>query len=68
MGLESSDAAVVDDVLTLEFTMPDVKRPIKVTGRVRVKEVSGRTSIEFIDPMESGRDLIREYIYSKVIE
>ncbi|MGO8735134.1 MAG: response regulator [Terriglobia bacterium] len=68
MGLESSGAAVVDGVLTLEFTMPDVKRPIKVTGRVRVKEVSGRTSIEFIDPMESGRDLIREYIYSKVIE
>jgi hypothetical protein len=68
MGLESSGTAVVGDVLTLEFNMPDVKKPIKVTGRIRVKEASGRTSIEFIDPSEAGRDVIREYVYSKVTE
>ena len=68
IALETSDPAVVNDVLTLEFSIPDVKRPIKVTGQIRVKDPSGRTSIEFIDPLESGRDLIREYIYGKVIE
>jgi CheY-like chemotaxis protein len=68
IALETSDPAVVNDVLTLEFSIPDVKRPIKVTGQIRRKDPSGRTSIEFVDPLESGRDLIREYIYGKVIE
>jgi hypothetical protein len=68
MGLESSGAAVVDEVLTLEFNMPDVKQPIKVTGKIRVKEASGRTSIEFMDPSESAREVIREYVYGKITE
>ena len=68
MGLESSGTAQVDDVLTLEFNMPDVKKPIKVTGRIRVKEAAGRTSIEFINPSDAGRDVIREYIHDKVTE
>ena len=68
MALESSGMAQVDDVLALEFNMPDVKKPIKVTGKIRVKEASGRTSIEFIDPSDTGREVIREYIHDKVIE
>jgi CheY-like chemotaxis protein len=68
MGLESSGTAQVDDVLTLEFNMPDAKKPIKVTGKIRAKEASGRTSIEFIDPSDAGRDVIREFIHSKVLE
>jgi CheY-like chemotaxis protein len=68
ISLETSDPAAVNDVLTLEFSIPDVKRPIKVTGQIRVKDPSGRTAVEFIDPLESGRDAIREYIYGKVNE
>ncbi|MGD0458997.1 MAG: response regulator [Terriglobia bacterium] len=68
MALESSGTAQVDDVLALEFNMPDVKKPIKVTGRIRVKEAAGRTSIEFINPSDAGRDVIREYIHDKVTE
>ena len=68
MELESSGTAQVDDVLTLEFNMPDLKKPIKVTGKVRVKEASGRTSIEFTDPRDAGRDVIREYIHDKITE
>jgi hypothetical protein len=68
MGLESSGPAVVGDVLTLEFNMPDVKKPIKVTGKIRVKEASGRTSIEFIDLSDVGRDVIREYVTGKLTE
>jgi hypothetical protein len=68
MALESSGIAQVDDVLALEFNMPDVKKPIKVTGKIRGKEASGRTSIEFIDPSETGRDVIREYVHDKVTE
>ena len=68
MGLESSGKAQVDDVLELEFNLPDAKKPIKVTGKIRVKEASGRTSIEFIDPSDAGRDAIREYIHGKITE
>jgi CheY-like chemotaxis protein len=68
IGLESSGTAGVADVLTLEFNMPDVKRPIKLTGKICGKETSGRTSVEFIDPSEAGRDVIREYVYSKITE
>jgi CheY-like chemotaxis protein len=68
MGLESSGTAVVDDVLALEFSMPDAEQPIKVTGKIRVKEASGRTSVEFIDPSEVGRDVIRDYVSGKVME
>jgi len=68
MALESSGTAQVDDVLSLEFNMPDVKKPVKVTGRIRVKEAAGRTSIEFINPSDAGRDVIREYIHGKVTE
>jgi len=68
MGLESSGTAQVDDVLALEFNMPDVKKPVKVTGKIRVKEATGRTSIEFIDPSDAGRDVIREFIHGKVTE
>jgi CheY-like chemotaxis protein len=68
MGLESSGTAAIDDIVTLEFTLPEAKRPVKVTGKVRAKEASGRTSIEFTDPTEAGREAIREYVTSKVIE
>jgi len=68
MGLESSGTAQVDDILALEFNMPDLKTPIKVTGKVQAKEASGRTSIEFIDSPDAGRDAIREYIYGKITE
>jgi CheY-like chemotaxis protein len=68
MGLESSGPAQVDDVLSLEFNVPDVKQPIRVTGKIRAKEASGRTSIEFIDPSNAGRDAIREYIQGKITE
>jgi CheY-like chemotaxis protein len=68
MGLESSGTAAVEDVLTLEFNMPDTKQPIKVTSKIRGKEASGRTSVEFIDPTESGREVIREYVYGKITE
>ena len=68
MGLESSGIAQVDDILALEFNLPEAKKPIKVSGKVRAKEASGRTSIEFIDPSDAGRDTIREYIHGKVLE
>jgi CheY-like chemotaxis protein len=68
MTLESSGTAQVDDVLTLEFNMPDLKKPVKITGKIRVKEASGRTSIEFVDPRDAGRDVIREYIHDRVSE
>jgi CheY-like chemotaxis protein len=68
MEVESSGTAQVDDVLALEFNMPDLKKPIKVTGKIRVKEASGRTSIDFVDARDAGRDVIREYIHDKVTE
>jgi CheY-like chemotaxis protein len=68
MGLESSGSAVVDEIISLEFNMPDAKDSIKVTGKIRGKEVSGRTSVEFINPSEASRGVIREYIYSKITE
>jgi hypothetical protein len=68
MGLESSGGAAVGNVLTLEFNMPEAKQPIRVTGKIRSKDASGRTSIEFIDPSEASRGVIREYIYGKVTE
>jgi CheY-like chemotaxis protein len=68
MDLESSGTAEVAQVLTLEFNMPDVTQPIKVTGKIRDKDASGPTSIDFIDPSEVGRGVIREYVYSKITE
>ena len=68
MALENSDSTAVDDVLTVEFSMPDAKKTVKVTGQIRVKEPLGHTAIEFTEPLESGRDAIREYIYGKVTE
>jgi len=68
IGLEGSGSAGVDDVVTLEFNMPDVRQPIRVTGKIRGKEASGRTGIEFIDPSEPSRGVIREYIYSRITE
>jgi CheY-like chemotaxis protein len=68
LGLESSGTAAVDDELTLDFNMPDANQPIRVTGKVRIKEASGRTSIEFINPLEPGREVIREYVYGKITE
>jgi CheY-like chemotaxis protein len=68
MGLESSSTAVVDEIITLEFSLPDVKQPIKVTGKIRGKEASGRTAVEFIHPSEAGRDEIREYVSGKITE
>jgi len=68
MGLESSGSAVVDELISLEFNMPDAKDAIRVAGKIRGKEVSGRSSVEFIDPSETSRGVIREYIYSKVTE
>jgi CheY-like chemotaxis protein len=68
MELESSGTAVLADVLSLEFNMPDVTQPIKVIGKVRNKDASGVTSIEFMDPSEGSRRVIREYVYSKVTE
>jgi len=68
MALEGSGSSVVDDAVTLEFSMPDVRQPIKVSGKIRGKEASGRTSIEFIDPSEASRVVIREYIFGKITE
>ena len=68
MALENSAAAGIGDVLTLEFSMPDTRQAIKVTGKIRGKDASGRTSIEFIDPSEVSRGVIREYIHGKVTE
>jgi CheY-like chemotaxis protein len=68
MDLVSSDKAEVAEVLTFEFNMPDVTQPIRVTGKVRDKDASGSISIEFIDPAEVGRGVIREYVYSKITE
>jgi len=59
---------VVDELISLEFNMPDAKDAIRVAGKIRGKEVSGRSSVEFIDPSETSRGVIREYIYSKVTE
>jgi CheY-like chemotaxis protein len=68
MGLESSGTAVVGEIVTLEFNLPDVKQPIKVTGKICGKEASGRTSVEFIKPSEASREAIREYISGKITE
>jgi CheY-like chemotaxis protein len=68
MDLQSSGAAQVADVLTLEFNMPGVKQAIKITGKVLEKDASGSTSIEFIDPAEAGREVIREFVYSRITE
>jgi CheY-like chemotaxis protein len=68
MGLESSGSAQVDDVLILEFNMPDLKTPIRVTGKIQAKEASGRTSIEFVESSEACRAAIREYIYGRITE
>jgi CheY-like chemotaxis protein len=68
IGLTSSGGASIDDVLELEFNLPDVKKPIKVHGKVRLKEASGRTSVEFTNPLDAGRDAIREFVSSKIKE
>jgi CheY-like chemotaxis protein len=68
IALESSGTVQVDEVIELEFNLPDSKKPVKVTGKIRVKEASGRTSIEFTDPSDAGRDAIREYVHGKVTE
>jgi hypothetical protein len=68
MDLQNSGTAQVDDVLTLEFNMPGVAQPIKITGKVREKDASGSSSIEFIDPAEAGREVIREFVYSRITE
>lgn len=54
--------------LELEFNLPDVKKPIKVLGKVRLKEASGRTSLEFTNPFDADRDAIREFVSSKIKE
>jgi len=68
MALEGSGTAVVGDTLSLEFSMPDARHTIKVTGKVRGKDATGRTSIEFINPAEASREIIREYMYGKITE
>jgi CheY-like chemotaxis protein len=68
MELESSGSASVDDFLVMEFNLPDVKKAIEVTGKVRAKEASGQTSLEFTDPSELGREAIRDFVQGKVKE
>ena len=68
MAIENSGGAAIGDSLTLEFNMPDARQPIRVTGKIRGKDASGRTSLEFIDPSEVSRGVIREYIYGKISE
>jgi CheY-like chemotaxis protein len=68
MALEGSGTAVVGDTLSLEFSMPDARHTIKVTGKIRGKDATGRTSIEFITPAEASREIIREYMYGKITE
>jgi CheY-like chemotaxis protein len=68
IDLENSGPARVADVLTLEFSMPGVTQAIKITGKVREKDAAGPTSIEFIDPAEAGREVIREFVYSRITE
>jgi hypothetical protein len=68
MDLQNSGPAQVADVLTLEFNMPGVTQLIKITGKVREKDASGQTSIEFIDPAEAGHEVIREFVYSRITE
>jgi len=68
MALEGSGIAKVGDTLTLEFALPEAKRPIRVTGKIRGKDSGGRTAIEFTDANEASRSLIRDYIYGKVTE
>ncbi len=68
MSLAGSGGASVDDVLELEFNLPDLKKPIKVNGKVRLKETSGRTSVEFTNPSDAGRDAIREFVASRIKE
>jgi len=68
IALEGSGAAAVGDVLSMEFNMPEGKHPIKVTGKIRGKDATGRTSIEFTNSGEASRELIREYIYGRITE
>ena len=73
MALEGSGPAAVGDVLTVGSmnsmeVRPEAKHSLKVTGKIRGKDASGRTSIEFIDPTEASREIIREYMYGKITE
>jgi len=68
IALEGSGMAQVGDALTLEFELPEAKRPIRVTGKIRGKDPSGFTSIEFTEVNEVSRSLIRDYVYGKVTE
>ena len=68
MALESSGPAKIGELIRLEFSLPDARQPIKVTGKIRGKEPSGRTSIEFTDTTEASRALIRDYVYGKITE
>jgi CheY-like chemotaxis protein len=68
MDLEGLSAASVDDVLELEFSLPDLRKPVNVNGKVRVKEASGRTSVEFVELSDAERQAIREFIHDKVKE
>jgi CheY-like chemotaxis protein len=68
MELEGSGSAIVDDFLVMEFSLPDAKKTIEVAGKVLAKEASGRTSVEFTDPSELGREAIRDFVQGKVKE
>lgn len=68
IGLESSGAASVGDILEMEFNLPGIKEPVKVAGSLRLKEPSGRTSIEFITPPDVSRNAIREFVCGKIKE
>jgi hypothetical protein len=68
IGLESSGGASVGDILEMEFNLPEIKELVKVSGSLRLKEPSGRTSIEFIKPPEVSRNAIREFVCGKIKE
>jgi len=68
MAIENSGAAKVGEALRLEFNLPDARQPIKVTGTIRGKESTGRTSLEFTEASEASRALIRDYVFGKTAE
>jgi CheY-like chemotaxis protein len=68
MALETAAGAPLGEILELEFRLPSSPEPLKLRGKVIRKGPPDRTAVQFLDPLESDREALQDFIAGKVNE
>jgi CheY-like chemotaxis protein len=66
--LEASGGVSMGGIVELQFTLPNLPRPLKIRAKVVRKEPSDRTSFEFIQLSTAEQEAIQHYVFEGVAE